>query len=45
MSAIDRIRARRMISRQNRAIKRAIQSAPTQSMRNEITIFAQRRLG
>lgn len=43
MSTIDRIRARRMISRQNRAIKRAIHAAPTQSMRDEIAIFAQRR--
>ncbi len=45
MSTIDRIRTRRRISRQNRAINRALQSAPTQSMRDEIVIFAQRRLG
>ena len=43
MSMIDRIRQRRMISRQNRAIERARQSAPTESMRNEIALFAQRR--
>ena len=45
MSMIDRIRNRRMINRQNRAIDRAWHSAPTQSMRDEIAIFAQRRLG
>ncbi len=45
MSMIDRIRTRRMISRQNRAIDRARNAAPTQSMRDEIAIFAQRRLG
>jgi hypothetical protein len=43
MSMIDRIRQRHMISRQNRAIDRAMHSAPTQSMRDEIAIFAQRR--
>jgi hypothetical protein len=43
MSMIDRIRQRRMIHRQNRAIDRAWHSAPTQSMRDEIAIFAQRR--
>ena len=45
MSMIDRIRNRRMINRQNRAIDRAWHSAPTQSMRDEIAIFAQRRFG
>jgi hypothetical protein len=45
MSMIDRIRTRRMINRQNRAIDRACHSAPTQSMRDEIAIFAQRRIG
>jgi len=40
---IDRIRRRRAISRENRALARAWQSAPTQSMRDEIAIFAQRR--
>ena len=44
MSMIDRIRHRRLINRQNRAIDRAWQSAPTQSMRDEIAVFAQRRL-
>ena len=43
MSMIDRIRQRRLISRQNRAIDRAWHSAPTQSMRDEIALFAQRR--
>ncbi len=43
MSMIDRIRHRRLINRQNRAIDRAWHSAPTQSMRDEIAIFAQRR--
>jgi len=43
MSMIDRIRHRRAISRQNRAIDRALASAPTQSMRAEIAIFAQRQ--
>ena len=43
MSMIDRIRHRRLINRQNRAIDRAWQSAPTQSMRDEIAVFAQRR--
>jgi hypothetical protein len=44
MSMIDRIRQRRMINRENRAIDRAWQSAPTQSMRDEITVFAQRKV-
>jgi hypothetical protein len=43
MSMIDRIRQRRLIKSQNRAIDRAWQSAPTQSMRDEIALFAQRR--
>ncbi|MEV6305787.1 hypothetical protein AB0M02_40670 [Actinoplanes sp. NPDC051861] len=43
MSMIDRIRRRRMISRETRAINRAWASAPTQAMRDEIAIFAQRR--
>jgi len=42
-SMIDRIRQRRQIHRQNRAIDRAWHSAPTPSMRDEIAIFAQRR--
>jgi len=43
MSIVDRVRQRRMINRENRAIDRAWQSAPTQAMRNEIAIFAQRK--
>jgi len=41
---IDRIRERHLVARQNRAINRALQTAPTQSMRDEIAILAQRRL-
>ncbi|MFI5495370.1 hypothetical protein [Actinoplanes sp. NPDC051859] len=44
MSTIDRIRSRRLAKREARAIERAYKSAPTQSMRNEITIFAQQRV-
>ena len=44
MSMIDRIRRRRMISRENRAINRAWAAAPTQAVRDEIAIFAQRRV-
>ena len=43
MSITDRMRRRRMINRENRAIDRAWQSAPTQAMRDEIAIFAQRK--
>jgi hypothetical protein len=43
MSAIDRIRSHRLAKRQERAIDRAWHSAPTQAMRDEIAIFAQRR--
>ncbi|GAA2496083.1 hypothetical protein GCM10010435_65060 [Winogradskya consettensis] len=43
MSAISRIRSRRLAKRDARAIERAMQAAPTQSMRNEIAIFAQQR--
>jgi len=45
MSMMDRIRHRRMINRENRAIDRAWRSAPSQAMRDEIAIFTQRRLG
>ena len=45
MSMINRLRERRTISRQNRAIDRAMNAAPTASMRDEIALFAQRRLG
>jgi hypothetical protein len=44
MSMIDRIRHRRMINRENRAIDRAWQAAPTRAMRDEIAIFAQRKV-
>ena len=44
MKLIDRARARRLINRQNRAIDRAWQSAPSQSMRDEIASFAQRKV-
>ncbi|HET6483751.1 MAG TPA: hypothetical protein VFG35_27425 [Actinoplanes sp.] len=43
MSIVDRVRRRRMINRENRAIDRAWMSAPSQSMRDEIALFAQRR--
>ena len=44
MSMISRLRQRRKISRQNRAIDRSMHAAPTQSMRDEIALFAQRRM-
>jgi hypothetical protein len=44
MSRIDRIRTRRQINRENRALDRAWASASTQAMRDEIAIFAQRRI-
>ncbi|MEU4243856.1 hypothetical protein [Actinoplanes sp. NPDC026619] len=43
MNIADRMRRRRMINRENRAIDRAWQSAPTQAMRDEIAMMAQRR--
>jgi hypothetical protein len=43
MKLIDRARQRRQINRENRAIDRAWKSAPTQSMRDEIAIFAHRQ--
>jgi hypothetical protein len=43
MNFADRLRHRRMINRERRAIDRAWQSAPTQAMRDEIAIMAQRR--
>lgn len=42
MSMIDRFRKRRTINRQNRAIDQALRSAPTQGMRNELLMIAQR---
>lgn len=44
MSMIKSIRDRRRINRENRAINRAWQSAPSQAMRDEIAIFAQRKV-
>jgi hypothetical protein len=44
MSMIDRIRHRRLINRENRALDRAWHSAPTQAMRDEIAVFAQRKV-
>jgi len=43
-SMIDRIRHRRTINKQSRALDRAWHSAPTQAMRDEIAIFAQRKV-
>jgi hypothetical protein len=43
MRIVDRVRERRLINRENRAIDRAWHSAPTQAMRDEIALFAQRR--
>jgi hypothetical protein len=43
MSIVDRVRQRRLINRQTKAIDRAWHSAPTQAMRDEIAIFAQRK--
>jgi hypothetical protein len=44
MSIVDRVRRRRLINRQNRAIDRAWMTAPSQAMRDEIAIFAQRKV-
>jgi hypothetical protein len=43
MNIADRMRHRRMINRERRAIDRAWQSAPTQAMRDEIMVMAQRK--
>ncbi|MFD0519109.1 hypothetical protein [Paractinoplanes durhamensis] len=43
MNIVDRMRRRHRINRENRAIERAYASAPTQAMRDEIAMFAQRR--
>jgi len=43
MNIVDRIRRRRRINRQNRAIDRAWASAPTQSTRDEISAIARRQ--
>jgi hypothetical protein len=42
MIMIDRLRRRRNVNRQNRALDRALRSAPTQAMRNELLMIAQR---
>jgi hypothetical protein len=44
MSMIKSILNRRLINRENRAIDRAWHSAPSQAMRDEIAIFAQRKV-
>jgi hypothetical protein len=44
MSMINRIRNRRQVNRQNRALDRALREAPTPAMRDEIAIFAQRKI-
>ena len=44
MNMMDRIRRHRMIARENRALDRAWHSAPTQTMRDEIAIFEQRKV-
>jgi hypothetical protein len=43
MSIVDRVRQRRQLHRRNRAIERAMQVAPTQAMRDEIAVLAQRQ--
>jgi hypothetical protein len=42
MSMINRLRDRRNANRQSRAIDRALRMAPTQAMRDEILVIAQR---
>jgi hypothetical protein len=42
VNMIERLRSRRTATRQAHAIDRALRSAPTETMRNEILIFAQR---
>jgi hypothetical protein len=42
MSMIERFRSRRSATRTARAIERALRSAPTQALREEIMIIAQR---
>ena len=44
MSLIKNLRQRRQTHRDHRAIERALQSAPTQSMRDEIAIIVQRQM-
>lgn len=42
MSMIKRLRTRRHVSRDARAIDRALRAAPTETMRNELLVIAQR---
>jgi hypothetical protein len=44
-NTIDRIRSRRLAKRDARAIERAMESAPSRSVRDEIAIFASRHMG
>lgn len=43
-STFDRIRTRRSAKRDARAIERAMQSAPSRAMRDEIAVFASRHV-
>lgn len=43
MSIVTRVWQRRQLHRRNRAIERAMQAAPTQAMRDEIAVLAQRQ--
>jgi hypothetical protein len=43
MNIVERVRQRRQANRNTRAVNRAWQTAPTQAMRDEILILAQRR--
>jgi hypothetical protein len=43
-TVIDRIRQARIAHRDSRALDRAWKNAPTQAMRDEIAIFAQRKV-
>lgn len=45
MTMIDRIRSRRQVARRNRAIERALQSANSPALRDEIVTVAQRYYG
>ena len=44
MSMIDRIRQRRRIAREDRALQIARTKAPTPSARDEINLFSQRKV-
>ena len=44
MNIVDRVRQRRLINREHRAIDRALQTAPTPAMRDEIAAFASRKV-